>query len=103
MSNVHTPFFEIEHDNLGATVSGLEALTSLDYGELHPTDLPDNVEFIEKKICHICGDSHPHLYELLRADLLRKLHSLSHDDARTKVLAASRCSAAEICVAIHIR
>lgn len=103
MSYVHVPFFEMEHENLGASISELEAVTNLGYGELHAIDLPEGVEVEERRMCHTWGDSHPHLYEILRADLVRKLHSGSHRDAHTKALSQSTCSATEVCVAVHIR
>ena len=102
MSYVHIPFLEMEHENLGASMNDLEAVMNLGYGELHPTDLPEGVELEDRRMCHNWGDSHPHLYELLRADLVRKLHTGHHRDAHTKALSA-KCGAAEVCVAVHIR
>ena len=55
MSYVHIPFFEMEHENLGASISELEAVTNLGHGELHTTDLPEEVEVEERRMCHNWG------------------------------------------------
>jgi len=59
--------------------------------------------FQERKDCNYWGDTHPHLYELVRRDLVHKMQSGSYGKALERPLSASSCGDADICVAIHIR
>jgi hypothetical protein len=101
MSMIH---LRLEHNNLGASVDELEQLVNLGYGELRPSDLPADAEIQERVHCHHWGDSHPHLYELLRKELVYKLHYSGYSlGGQSRQERLSSCAQTDICVAVHVR
>ena len=63
-----------------------------------------NADIEERKQCNDWGDAHPHLYELLRGDLVHKMQSARDVPGNAAQLwSLPKCSGEEVCVAVHIR